>query len=174
MIIDRAARGEYGRIEDVLVGAVTIPDLSWAMFYSMQCREEVPFESAARFDEMSQGVPDSIVEHYRAFVQFHFGLCESWSSGQADLIENQRVVSDVPALVFAGGYDPATPPEWGLGAAEGLVNSFTFVFPAQGHGIMRANECGLAIGLAFLDDPTQPPDASCLDEEPTTDFVIPR
>ena len=144
------------------------------MFYSMQCREELPFESPAAFDAMSHGLPDPIVEHYRAFVDFHFGLCEAWTSGRADPVENQRVLSDVPALVFAGGYDPATPPEWGLGAAEGLTNGYAFLFPGEGHGIMRANECGLAIGLRFLDDPTQPPDASCLANEPATDFVIPR
>jgi pimeloyl-ACP methyl ester carboxylesterase len=173
-VIDRTATGDYRRLEQVIGGAVTIPDLSWVMFYSMQCREEVPFESEQRFGEMSEGLPEPIVEHIGAFSGFHFGLCESWTSGIADPVENERVVSEVPALVLAGGYDPATPPEWSRSAAAGLTNGYYYEFPGQGHGIMRANECGLSIGLSFLDDPTRPPDAGCLADESTPDFVIPR
>jgi hypothetical protein len=55
-----------------------------------------------------------------------------------------------------------------------LTNGYCLEFPGQGHGIMRANECGLSIGLSFLDDPTRPPDAGCLADESTPDFVIPR
>jgi len=84
--------------------------------------------------------------------------------GEADPVENQAVVSDVPALIFAGRFDPITTPEWGQLAAETLSHSYCFEFPNMGHGVMRADPCALRIGLQFLDDPLNKPDASCLAE----------
>jgi hypothetical protein len=40
----------------------------------------------------------------------------------------------------------------------------------MGHGVMRADPCGLSIGLAFLDDPTTFPNAACLDALTYPDF----
>jgi pimeloyl-ACP methyl ester carboxylesterase len=101
---------------------------------------------------------------------YEFTLCESWQSGQADPIENTAVVSDIPALIFAGQFDPVTPPEWGQLAAETLSNHFFYEFPGLGHGIMRSNECGLEIGLQFIEDPTSEPDVSCIEELAAPDF----
>jgi pimeloyl-ACP methyl ester carboxylesterase len=97
-------------------------------------------------------------------------LCESWQSGQADPVENTAVVSDIPALVFAGQFDPITPPEWGLLAAKTLSNHYYYEFPGLGHGIMRSNKCGLEIGLQFLEDLASEPDALCIDELTGPDF----
>jgi pimeloyl-ACP methyl ester carboxylesterase len=81
------------------------------------------------------------------------------------------VVSDVPALVFAGRYDPVTPPEWSQMAAETLSSSYYYEFPNLGHGVMRADPCAFAIGMAFIDDPTTEPDTSCMDLLGVPDFA---
>jgi pimeloyl-ACP methyl ester carboxylesterase len=78
-------------------------------------------------------------------------------------VVNEAVVSDVPALVLAGQFDPITPPEWGRLATETLSNSFFYEFPGMGHEIMTSNRCALQIGLHFLADPTVEPDSSCLE-----------
>ena len=78
-------------------------------------------------------------------------------------MEDQPVVSQLPALILSGEYDPITPPAWGRLAAETLDHSFFYEFPGIGHGVMRSNECGLEIGLSFLDHPTVAPDATCID-----------
>lgn len=102
----------------------------------------------------------------------HSGLaiCEAWDVGVADPIENQPVSSDVPTLIFAGRYDPITPPAWGSLAAETLSHSYFYEFPAIGHGVVRANECALEIGLQFLADPLLEPDSACLAELTSPDF----
>jgi pimeloyl-ACP methyl ester carboxylesterase len=87
-----------------------------------------------------------------------------WAVEQADPVVNEPVSSDVPALIFAGQFDPITPPEWGQLAAETLSNSFFYEFPGLGHGIMDSDRCALGIGLQFLDEPTTEPDLSCLDD----------
>jgi hypothetical protein len=51
-----------------------------------------------------------------------------------------------------------------------LVRRFGYEFPGLAHGIMRSNECGLEIGLQFIQDPTTEPDASCIDELVGPDF----
>jgi len=53
------------------------------------------------------------------------------------------------------------PPSWGQLAAQTLENSFYYEFPANGHGAMRDNRCSLDIGLQFINDPDNEPDASC-------------
>jgi pimeloyl-ACP methyl ester carboxylesterase len=89
-------------------------------------------------------------------------LCESWAAGQAGSEENEPVTSPLPTLVLSGQYDPVTPPAWGRLAAETLENSTFYEFPGVGHGVMRSDDCGLEIGLQFLDDPSVEPDASCI------------
>ena len=56
-------------------------------------------------------------------------------------METQPVVSDIPTLVVAGEYDPITPAKWAESAASHLANSFYFLFPGGGHGVIDLNEC---------------------------------
>jgi pimeloyl-ACP methyl ester carboxylesterase len=79
-------------------------------------------------------------------------------------IEKEPVVSNLPALVLTGQYDPITPPPYNKQVADSLSNSYFFEIPGIGHGAMRGDDCALAIALQFLDDPSQKPDASCLKE----------
>ena len=51
-----------------------------------------------------------------------------------------------------------------------LANSFFYEFPGIGHGVIRSNECGRTIFLAFLDDPATEPDVSCIDNMAGPDF----
>jgi pimeloyl-ACP methyl ester carboxylesterase len=161
--IDGASRGEFAglryMLESILsdVGTLMAIGFEW----SLQCHEEVPFESYELGRELAASVPPQIGEYFDSY--FEFTLCESWQAGQADPVENTAVSSDIPSLVLAGQYDPVTPPEWGQLAAETLSNHYYYEFPGLGHGIMRSDRCGLEIGLQFLADPESEPDASCLE-----------
>lgn len=167
------AQGDLRPVEDVVAGAVTAPDINWSMFYAMQCREEIPFEDFGQAVARGEILPTQITEHYtEGFARFHFEMCERSASGTAPAIESVAVESSVPALVFAGRYDPATPPYWSEAAASSLGNAVYVEFPTMGHGIMRSNSCGLEIGLAFIDDPTTRPDTSCVDGLPPVRFVV--
>ena len=125
----------------------------------------MPFDSYENALAQAADIPPSIAEHYLfLFAHWQFSLCESWVLEPDDPVANEAVVSDVPALIFAGHFDPITPPWYGLLAAETLSNSFFFKFPNLGHGVMDSDPCALAIAMQFLDDPTSEPDASCMDE----------
>ncbi|NIN64140.1 MAG: alpha/beta fold hydrolase [Anaerolineae bacterium] len=170
-VIDRAARGIYTAVEDLLPLIIVPESCNWATWQSIACREEVAFESYEDTLVLSEGLPPEVTEYYvDSFAATEFALCESWQSGEADAIENQPVASHIPALVLAGEFDAITPPEWAKLTAETLSNSFYYAFPAMGHDIIWFNECGLQIGLDFLDDPTTEPDSSCIDALPAVDF----
>ena len=123
----------------------------------------MPFQSPAEASARASDLPPQLLAFDFYAPSFVFGLCESWESGVAAAIEDQPVVSDIPALVLAGQYDPVTPPDWSRLAAETLSNSFFYELRGIGHGAIRSNACALEIGLQFLDDPTTEPDTSCID-----------
>jgi pimeloyl-ACP methyl ester carboxylesterase len=168
--IDAASRGNFSRLKNTFEALLSDTGTSIAIGFewSMQCNEEVPFETYELGREMAADLPAPIAEYFDCYYEFN--LCESWQSGRADPVENTAVTSDLPALIFAGQYDPITPPEWGRLATDTLSNHSFYEFPGLGHGIMRSNECGLEIGLQFLADPTGELDASCLDELDAPDF----
>ena len=162
--IDSASKGDFAGLQHMFEGMLSDTGTFMAMGFewSMMCNEEVPFESYELGRELAAGLPSQIAEYFDSY--YEFTLCESWQSGQADPVENTAVVSEIPSLIFAGQFDPVTPPEWGQLAAETLSNHFYYEFPGLGHGVMRSDMCGREIGLQFLADPTREPDASCLEE----------
>jgi pimeloyl-ACP methyl ester carboxylesterase len=163
--IARAAIGDFGPVAGPITGAITSPDINWMMFYSMQCREEVPFESLDAAIQLGASLRPGVAAHYiDGFARFHFALCEEWGLETADPIESLATTSDVPALVLAGSYDPVTPPAWGESTATALTHAFFYEFPHVGHGVMRSTACGLSVGLQFLDEPDAEPDAACIAE----------
>ncbi|MFN8451852.1 MAG: alpha/beta hydrolase [Anaerolineae bacterium] len=141
------------------------------MFNSVTCSEEIPFNdyeaSIADAESTPPEVRDGLVG-----VESMFQTCEIWDVTPAPEFEAEPVVSDLPVLVLAGEYDPATPPAWGEIAAETLSNSFFFEFPGVGHGTIDGGDCPRSIFLAFLDDPTTEPDASCIAEMTPPEFVV--
>jgi pimeloyl-ACP methyl ester carboxylesterase len=169
--IDAASQGDFRGLQNTIEWMIlsdTGTFIAIGFEWSLQCNEEVPFESYELGRELAADLPAQIAEYYDSY--YEFTLCESWQAGQADPVENTAVVSDIPALILAGQFDPVTPPEWGQLAGETLSNHTFYEFPGLGHGIMRSNECGLEIGLQFLEDPTSEPDASCVDELTGPDF----
>ena len=140
-----------------------IPGYADGMHWSSWCRDEMTFESQAEALALAADIPAQFRDTFAGSVRFP--VCEGWDAGAAPPLENKPVNSDVPALVFGGQYDPVTPARYARMAADTLSHSFYYEFPYVAHAVMRSNECALQIGLAFLDNPTTEPDASCLEEQ---------
>jgi pimeloyl-ACP methyl ester carboxylesterase len=175
--IYRAAAGDFRDIEsyipDILdaVSPSELDIISAGVFYSLACREEVPFDSYEDALALAADLPPALADHFLfRFAYWQFRLCESWTIEPDDPVVNEPVSSDVPALILTGQFDPITPSEWGRLAAETLSNSFFYEFPGLGHGVMDRDRCALQLGLRFLDEPTTEPDVSCLDDLSGPDF----
>ncbi|MFN8596829.1 MAG: alpha/beta fold hydrolase, partial [Anaerolineae bacterium] len=144
--------------------------ISSGMQYSVQCSEEVPFSSPADLDAVLRQYPQ-----YSALAgKGVFSLCQDWNVPKAAATENQPVQSDIPTLIFAGQFDPITPPLWAQQTAQTLSKSFYVELPRAGHGASISEECPRSILLAFLDDPTTKPTSTCpADKMAKAEFAIP-
>jgi pimeloyl-ACP methyl ester carboxylesterase len=101
-----------------------------------------------------------------------FAICEEWPIEEAAPWVRKPLVSDVPILVLGSEFDPVTPPEYGRLVAGHLSNSYFYEFPGVGHNI-TVNECARNIAGAFVNNPNQAPNASCIDEMPAIVFTVP-
>jgi pimeloyl-ACP methyl ester carboxylesterase len=138
---------------------------------SVQCGEEVLFNSAQDAFAAAQGVQPAIGAFFSESVQPLFTICQDWTGIAPDPRENLPVSSDIPSLILAGAFDPITPPEWGQITAGYLLNSYYYAFPGNGHWVTRSSRCALAITLSFLDDPFTDPDVSCLSSQSGLQFT---
>ena len=136
---------------------------SRGMAFSVQCHEELAFGSWAELQAALREFPELVTLYELSLVgRLPYDVCEKWDSGRAGPEENQAVTSDLPILLMSGEFDPVTPPAWGQHAAETLENDIFVEFPGVGHGASVVPGCPQDMMIAFLDDPTRPPDGACV------------
>lgn len=138
--------------------------LSLGMHYTVQCQEEFISATERDYDSIVTLFPhlDGYMGYPVEGMRTVESLCGLWQAQPRDLTENAPVASDIPTLLLSGNFDPITPPEWADLASETLTQSYSFVLPYVGHGVLRSTDCAVAIAVAFVDDPTTEPDSSCI------------
>jgi hypothetical protein len=104
-----------------------------------------------------------------------FNTCKVWGSTPPAAGENDPVISNIPALILEGAYDPVTPLAYGKKVAQNLSHSYYVEFPNQGHTPMFGDTTGCASRLvqAFFNDPGREPDRSCMALLPPINFITP-
>jgi len=162
-----------GRNTDVLTaladGLAQDPSyLSQGLLYAVDCYERIPRDTPEMIRADRSRHPELEVWH-------EFGdetaICDAWHDARAEASEAEAVYSEIATLVAAGEFDPITPPSYARLAAESLPNSTYIEVPGVGHGAIPFTDCTKDIFEAFLDDPTRPPDTSCVAEIPPASFV---
>jgi pimeloyl-ACP methyl ester carboxylesterase len=136
---------------------LTFDSISMGTYISVNCHDQVFAMSTERLD-------NTIYE-----------LCALWGSNPPLSSESNPVDSDLPTLVFAGRYDPVTPPSFAEGLAKHLTHSYVAEFPNQGHAPSTVHEsnCPIQIISAFLQDPARAPDFTCIGETKPIKYVVP-
>lgn len=171
-IIEDLYRGNVDVIEPVAQeGFKNIFSRAQGMYYSAECREEFPFNNP----EMRK----KLASQYPTLVNFMPSIsdpdiCAMWGAGVADMSENQSVVSDIPALVLAGEYDPVTSPLFTQAAADKLSNSYFYQLPYFGHAVQDQSHCANQLAASFIQSPSQAPDTACLKNLSKLNFVTVR
>jgi pimeloyl-ACP methyl ester carboxylesterase len=89
-------------------------------------------------------------------------VCSAWHDHRAAESALQAVHSEIPVLVFAGEFDPITPPAFGRLAAATLPRSTLIDVPATGHGVVPYSDCTMNIMEVFLDRPSETLDTTCV------------
>jgi pimeloyl-ACP methyl ester carboxylesterase len=162
MIFD-LQQGETGILQERLRLYFDQPP-ALGMQMAVQCNEEIPFSLVEESFVLAEGVEPQIAAFFPKSVQPLFAACEEWRSEPLEAIENQPVVSDVPALILAGEYDPITPPKWGRMTAETLSNAYFYEYPGNGHWVTRSSSCARQMAFQFWEQPAEAPDSGCMQE----------
>lgn len=170
--IDSISKGNTGILELLAQSVVfRFDDFADGMSQSVNCNEEIPFDTPQVVAAANSGVRKPIVDGVVGTTNAAAGkrlrdLCTAWGTPPPDARESEAVSSDIPTLVLAGEYDPITPPAWGKLAAATLTRAYFFQFPGVGHSVIFAGNdrhpCAVAILTAFLNDPSRAPDGGCI------------
>jgi len=162
--IEAASKGDLDPFKPVYPALFDYPG-NMAVYYSFQCKEEVPKHPFREIEYEAGGVPAQIRDYaVKFFAALDYAVCEVWGVQPSNASEIEPVKSDVPTLVLAGTFDPITPAQWGKSATQFLSNGKFFEFPGESHGTMRSSACARQIALSFLQDPSQIPDSTCLED----------
>ncbi|MEZ4667916.1 MAG: alpha/beta fold hydrolase [Anaerolineae bacterium] len=183
-VINEVANGNYEALDNLESGNPLEPGFrprqdedvsdSEGMNFSVECQEEVAFLDETTALDNVPTEPAPLAQNSMNAIQSTFSDCQIWDVQAADPIEAEPVVSDIPTLVAAGEFDPITPAKWAESAASNLPNSFFYVFPGGGHGVIDMNDCSRSIMQAFLDDPAQEPDGSCIADMGEPQWAVPQ
>jgi pimeloyl-ACP methyl ester carboxylesterase len=151
------AAGRYDELRRLLVPAQGSSTVALGLRYSVWCAEEMPFQNAERVArQTSAAFGLGGLDERAATVE----LCRAWNVPPANPVANEPVRSEVPALVFAGEFDPDTPPDWGRQLLESMPRAFYVELRGQSHGA-GFHPCGREIAKAFLRAPESPPPVGC-------------
>jgi pimeloyl-ACP methyl ester carboxylesterase len=168
-IIEELYGGNTDVIEPVAQeGFKNIFSRAQGMYYSAECREEFPFNDLEMQSELTSQYPT--LANFMPSIS-EPAICTMWGAGVADMSENQSVVSDIPALVLAGEYDPVTSPIFTQTAAENLTNSYFYQLPYFGHAVQDQSNCANQLATSFMQFPAREPDTACLQNLSRLDFV---
>ena len=157
-IVSAAAAGDVTDLLPLVKENLAPSSTSWGMRYSVWCSEESPFENSGRIAAgLSPALGLGGIDETTASPE----VCRAWKVAPAPAVENEPVKSDVSALVFAGEFDPDTPPDWGRQLLESMPNARYVEFRGRSHGA-GFNACGTELVTAFLRAPGSPLPADCV------------
>jgi pimeloyl-ACP methyl ester carboxylesterase len=134
-------------------------DMSEGKYFAVECVEEVPFNDAARVQELR-------TKHHR-FAGFGYqfedlSACAAWPKTAADPSLKAPIKSNIPTLVLSGEMDPITPVEYARITASRLPNSYLVEVPNLGHSLLSNSKCVVEITEDFLNSPNATPPQGCL------------
>ncbi len=170
-MVGEVENGDYRAIE--YLGSIRLTNLPYsadAMQISVECNEEIAFESAEELAAVAPTDPGYVRLGELDGEATLFDICAVWPAGSAPEVESEPVVSDLPTLLLAGGYDPITRPGNADIVARSLSNHYSFLLPDEGHGLV-STPCGAELVTAFLADPTVEPDSSCIATSPAPSWT---
>jgi pimeloyl-ACP methyl ester carboxylesterase len=136
------------------------------MYMSVICAEDADFKPA---DAVSPDIRPALARYaVQDATDFQAG-CRRWNVELLPASVDDPVVSDIPALVLNGRFDPITPPANGSEAARTLKRATLVTFPNTGHGAFQSEPCASLIASAFVESPEVAPSSACV-----TDLRPPR
>lgn len=167
LLLHRAHGGDYVPFAEVALrtNAALRSMVHIGLGLSALCYEDMPRITEADIVAETRGTFLGDVR-----VRTQKAACEEWPQRAIATRAAEPVVSDVPALLVSGAYDPATAARWGDVAARTLRNSLHVVVPSA-H--TAGSPCVDRIRQQFLDRGTvQGLDTSCVRRMRLAPFIL--
>lgn len=167
LLLERATRHDFQALIALALAGDQSDNLSTGMQLSVLCSE-----GASQVDDeaVTQASGGSVFGRHLASGQLE--ACRVWPRGTVPATYFDPVVSDVPALVLSGDFDPVTPPAWGESVVRHLRNGRHFVASGTGHGV-ATTPCGVRVVEEFLDTGSAARlETSCLTEPRRPPFFL--
>ena len=148
-IINDLAQGDTSIVpEFVNRGILFVNDSSEGAYLSFECADndakvDRRVVAGLRMDPGRAGL--ALLANWSLF-------CGSWPVDPAPVGFSGTVHSEVPVMVFAGEYDPITPPEQSRHVAEDLGNAEFVEVPRGGHAVALTTDCTRGVFTRFFDD----------------------
>ncbi|HEU0225002.1 MAG TPA: alpha/beta hydrolase [Steroidobacteraceae bacterium] len=169
VVHEAASRGNYAPLaaQAEMIGEDLERMIAMGMHHSVVCAEDAPrFDGAVDRAELARTYMGPTM------LDAMTAICEVWPRGPADPDFSEPLDSRVPALLFSGEFDPATPAAYGSTAAAGFRNGLHLVVPGQGHGTTRL-PCVQRLLRQFIDRGSPAGlDTSCVDEIRPAPFFL--
>jgi len=152
-------------------------NFSIGLNYSVNCADEVHRPAAE--DGAAKSMKDRLLAAGASWSYITTFMPDglSWCSivGVAELPDEFRepVTSDVPVLVLSGRFDPVTPPRFGDAVARTLSRAQVVVAPHLSHSLILQDACVDSIVKAFLIEPGEAVDSSCLQRAAPGNIALP-
>ncbi|NJN81766.1 MAG: alpha/beta hydrolase [Caldilineaceae bacterium] len=163
------AEGDFTFAQTILPFLVFDRTWSDGLYQSVVCSEEVDSFSLR---PALEGVRPRFARDAQVELGEYADNCRIWEVAALSAEVDEAVVSDVPALLLSGRFDPITPPANADRVAQTLANSYTFTDPLGGHGVaLNANPCVDGLVADFLAQPMRAPASDCLADDPSPNFA---
>lgn len=167
LLLDRATRNDFQALLALALAGDQSENMSTGMQLSVLCSEDA---SQVDDEAVAQASNGSVFGRHLASGQLE--ACRLWPRGAVPASYFEPVVSDVPALVLSGDFDPVTPPAWGESVVRHLRNGRHFIAAGTGHGV-ATTPCGVRVVSEFLEKGSADQlDTSCLTEPRRPPFFL--
>lgn len=159
------ALGDPAPAPDDDAATANVSGIADGLHLAVICREEYPFAERERAERAP-----FYMRGFRWDLSRPVAECEGWAAAPAPARFREPVRSDVPTLLMVGRFDPITPPRYSHLAAETLERSQIVEVDGAGHDTQHDKPCIQVTLAAFLDDPSERVDTTCVDSFSVPDF----
>ena len=167
--ITAAAEGDFNPLlaQNLEFTSDVSENLAIGMHLAVICAEDVPRITPDDLEDVKQSFFGG------ALVNDFIRACRIWPHGTVPADYYDPVRSNVPALIFSGGIDPATPPRHGDRVAAFLPNAKHLIAPNLGHGV-SLHGCAPRLIESFVKKAdAKALDGKCLERMPRPLFLLP-
>lgn len=129
-LIHRAFGGDWTSIVEGIVSGRrdADDDVSWGLFLSVTCSEDLPFITESMILAETKG---AALSDYR--IRQQQKACGIWPKAALSKADREPIQSDIPTLIVTGDQDGGTPLSFSERVAPGFTHHVTIVARGQGH-----------------------------------------